>query len=543
MIHKVAEEGNPSILDTDSEFSASDIHQQVGRILSSQDFHASKAQQAFLQFVVDHYLSGETDKLRGYTIATIVFGRREDFDQATDPIVSIHANKLRRALERYYLTSGINDPIHIQIPKGTYIPQFTRSYRAGVELPVKVQPGKKTEKEAFKSGDWPTILVAPFENHTGDPKMAYLGVGIANEIALEITRYQEVRMLWQGAQERKIGPDNAPCTRFLLEGCIKKDHNVLKVLVNLIDREKSQYIWGDSLKTAFNPNELISFEERVAHTVVSQLSCEEGIFTKTLLPEITRKAPDELSTYQALLLYYHFQNKFSIETYMEAYRALRQVCNSAQSCGLAWSMLARVYSVNYSLELLELETPLDEADAFAQKGVLLDPANQRVRMIKAYIHLLKDELSEGVNEIEYALQLSPGTLISQENVGYLLTLLGDWQRGPTLIQNAIEQNPYYDSITRHALWVNWIRQGEYEQAYNESQHFRTPTLFWEPLMKASVLGLLGRVDEGVQAAEELLKCKPDFAVQGRRLIRYYIKFDDIVDRMVRGLKAVQIDVQ
>jgi adenylate cyclase len=29
-------------------------------------------------------------------------------------------------------------------------------------------------------------------------------------------------------------------------------------------------------------------------------------------------------------------------------------------CGLAWSMLARLYASNYSLELFDLETPLEK---------------------------------------------------------------------------------------------------------------------------------------------------------------------------------------
>ena len=57
-------------------------------------------------------------------MATKVFGRTVEFDASTDPIVSIQANKLRRALERYYLVEGHRDPIRIDIPKGAYVPSF-----------------------------------------------------------------------------------------------------------------------------------------------------------------------------------------------------------------------------------------------------------------------------------------------------------------------------------------------------------------------------------------------------------------------------------
>jgi adenylate cyclase len=58
------------------------------------------------------------------------------------------------------------------------------------------------------------------------------------------------------------------------------------------------------------------------------------------------------------------------------------------------------------------------------------------------------------------------------------------------------------------------------------------------MMKTASLGLLGNIEDGVQAGKDLLKCKPDFSEHGRVLIRHYIKFDDIVDRVIDGLGSV-----
>jgi adenylate cyclase len=82
------------------------IRQQLSRVLSSPEFKATDAQKTFLKFIVEAVLSGRSNEIKGYTVATQVFGRAEDFNQATDPIVSIQANKRRRALERYYLVAG-----------------------------------------------------------------------------------------------------------------------------------------------------------------------------------------------------------------------------------------------------------------------------------------------------------------------------------------------------------------------------------------------------------------------------------------------------
>lgn len=68
-------------------------------------------------------------------------------------------------------------------------------------------------------------------------------------------------------------------------------------------------------------------------------------------------------------------------------------------------------------------------------------------------------------------------------------------------------------------------------------------LFWDPLLKASACGQLGRIEEGQAWARALMALKPDFAQRGRMLIRHYIKFEDIVERVITGLNAVGIDVR
>jgi adenylate cyclase len=395
-----------------SGFPPSIVNAQMERILNSPEFKATDAQRAFLQYVVEKTLAGHADAIKGYTVATEVFGRHEDFDQATDPIVSIQANKLRRALERYYLVAGQNDPVRIDIPKGSYVPLFQKPSPLTEKRPF--QERRKTDTS--RTHPWPTILVQSFENLTDNRDLEYMGDGIATEIALEITRYQEIRVLRQrpeGGQRRAsdIG------ARFVLCGSIKTDGTGLKLIVNLVDGLTGIHIWGDSYSTDLKPAALISFEERVASTVVSKISCEYGVIVKTLSAESKRVPPEELSTYQAMLRFYRFLADFSPETFVSTFEALHRACTHEPECGLAWSMLARLYSLNYSLELFDIETPLEKAVAFAERGVKLDPANQRVRTIMAFILLFKNELSAGLAEIDQALKLNPNSLIFLENIG------------------------------------------------------------------------------------------------------------------------------
>lgn len=97
---------------------------QLARILDSADFVATDRDRRFLAYVVEESLAGRAARIKAYSIATEVFGRDASFDPQSDPIVRVEAGHLRRALERYYLGAGREDPVEITIPKGGYVPVF-----------------------------------------------------------------------------------------------------------------------------------------------------------------------------------------------------------------------------------------------------------------------------------------------------------------------------------------------------------------------------------------------------------------------------------
>ena len=478
-------------------------------------------------------MAGQMEEIKGYTIATNVFGRRDNFDQSRDPIVSIQANKLRRALERYYLVKGNLDPICITIPKGAYVPVFESQLS---QHSVENTPSQ-LHSDALET--WPIITVQSLDNQTREQNLDYIGIGIATEVALEITRYQEVRVIRQNANGMTLEVTDTKA-RFILGGSVRKSTNGLKVIVNLTDQKSGVEIWANSYHTDLTPTNMVAFEERVAKTTVGKILCECGIITKTLSQESAKIAPANLKTYHAILRFHQFVVDFSPQSFMNAHEALQQACRNEPKCGLIWSMLSRLYAINYSLELFDVDTSLEQTISFAKKGVRLEPENPRIRYLNAYILLLRNKLSAGLTELGKTLELNPNSLIYRENIGYLMTLCGDWQRGPALIRNAISQNPYYNTTVHHALWLDWVRQEQYDRAYEETFHFARPALFWDPLLKAAIFGLLGRYEEGKLAAKDLLRCKPDFCSRGHILIRHYIKQEDLVTKIISGLNKVGV---
>lgn len=104
--------------------SADQCQQQVSRIIHSAAFRNASTLQQLLQFVADRAIAGAPEGLKEYTIGVEAFGRKQDFDPKTDPIVRVQIHRLRQKLREYYDAEGSHDPILIDIPKGHYLPRF-----------------------------------------------------------------------------------------------------------------------------------------------------------------------------------------------------------------------------------------------------------------------------------------------------------------------------------------------------------------------------------------------------------------------------------
>jgi adenylate cyclase len=343
-------------------------------------------------------------------------------------------------------------------------------------------------------------------------------------------RYGDVRVV----RRRELDePGRAPCEQgdFDLSGHLSSDGATARISVRLLDCRNASQVWAEDYRAATDP----AFFEETALMIAARVASEQGVVAQRLWAEERHRSVDELLPYDAIVRSYQFQFNRQPADLPSALAALQRVVREWPECGLAWVQLARLYVANYSFEVAPIETPIDEAVTLAQYAVNLDPASQRARAALAVAFLVKGELGAGRIEAEKAYDLNPNSFVYLEWIGCVLALLGDWERGPALIRRSISRNPSHVPVAQHALWADHLRRGEFEEAYQVALLSRDATFFWRALMRACSLGHLGRVEEAKREAAELLKSKPDFASRGRILIGRYIKFPDLLERVVDGL--------
>jgi hypothetical protein len=107
---------------------------ELERVLNSQAFRSSDRSRQFLAYVVHNSLAGQIDNLKERSIGVEVFHRKADYATGEDPVVRISAGEVRKRLEQYYGSAPPDTTLRIEIPRGSYAPEFRWTSRSGSDL-------------------------------------------------------------------------------------------------------------------------------------------------------------------------------------------------------------------------------------------------------------------------------------------------------------------------------------------------------------------------------------------------------------------------
>ena len=84
--------------------------------------------------MVEQELNGASSELKERTIAIDVFGKDPYYDPAVDPVVRISAGEVRKRLAQYYQEFADPDQLRIELPVGSYRPEFVAAAVAARRL-------------------------------------------------------------------------------------------------------------------------------------------------------------------------------------------------------------------------------------------------------------------------------------------------------------------------------------------------------------------------------------------------------------------------
>lgn len=514
--------------------SQSELRAHLERILASKSFARSESLSSFLRFVVEETLAGRGGRLQGRTIATQALGRSKKFNAKADPIVSIQASRLRRALDAYYDHEGRDEIIRVRLPKGGYQPRFER-------MDVSVTPTEGGPTAPSPRG--PRVAVIPLIDLDQRDANEYFGVGLTQELVAAIASFRELTVL--DVPPLNNGDSVADLARrlarqagvrFVLSGTFRKDDNSIVLRVQLRDASTAEVIWTEKIRLDQSASQLLDLEEDIADRVGKTVAENYGVISRRMTIEAHKRPVEELSVYDAVLRFRHYQFVVTNEARDRAIDALERAIQLDPDYALCWAMLSEAICDAYGLRIncrLEVVT---RARELARRAISLDPECQHAHWALAYSHFHARERDEFLQASESTIKLNPNNGYLVGISAWAMALVGEWERGLSILDRLMEQNPYYPTWMHLAPYLHHYQNGEFQAALDHANAFNIPDLAWDSILRAAALARTGRHEEAKDSLNKFTSGFPDAATDPAHYLRGYIFLDELVDEVVDGLR-------
>lgn len=569
---------------------------QLQRILDSKEFDASDRNRRFLRYVVEEMVAGRSQRVKAYSIATSVFGRNESFDPQADPIVRIEASRLRRSLDRFYLTAGRADPIRITIPKGSYVPNvepLAGKSRAGMSGTAKTDRdaasagtpdafhpkfrrkvvaaaaslaavsamgfaimwyGGHLQHSGGRGGDLaasrngPAILVAPFENDSGMRENDVLVRGFTREVITGLTRFNGL-FVFGPETSFKYGsqPDGLPDglraapklnADFMLTAGVTATSSTLRVTASLVDARSGQYVWSERFSADLVAAEFHAVRDRIADRVARNLAQPYGVIFQKKVQEIEGKPAGSITSYECVLRFYQYWRSYLAELYAPVRECLERAVSEDPAYADAHASLAIVYVDAYRFNFGKADLafdPMARAHELAKRAVELAPFSAFSYHAMHLVHWLLNNVDLSLAAGEKGLQLNPNDSSLMADLGLRYGVRGQWEKALPLLQEAYARNPAQPGQYRIAFFLNHYVNGRYEQALAEAKQLNAPNVAISHVALAVSYAQLGRIREAEAAVARILAIDPTYGDRAVDDLKMRNLYPDYIPLFVDGL--------
>lgn len=503
---------------------AATVTAALQRVLASEDFSSAPRLSSLLEYIVLETLAGRSALLKGFNIANSVFGRNEDFDARTDPLVRVQANRLRKGLERYYLVSGKTDTVRISVPKGSYAAVFETNDPAG--------DGNDNRDPAVMLN--PTVAVMPF-NAIGDGEQEFFASGITEELTtslaqvenfLVIGRHSTLQVMEKNLDLESVGRKLG--ARFILEGAVQRGATTMRITAQLTDTQTGMQLWAQKFDRSLDTEKLFEIQDEIANEVIGHLADAYGVIPRLLERETRGKRATDLESYDALLRFYHYQANPSLETFKRARNGLTLAIEKDPDFALAQAALSELLSDNFGLRFDAPFDANDQAYELARRAISLDPSCQQAHYSMAMAQFHRRERPGCLQALQRVLDLNSNAPYYIGASGWLMALVGDWERGLSIIDESRVRNPFHPTWFNVAPFQYHFGRGEFDDALRFAERVKLPGLIWDPLIRAASLAKLGRDDEAKDLIDEILKIDDHFPNYAKLYIGGYVFEEELV---------------
>jgi adenylate cyclase len=495
-----------------------EIRGQLDRILTSPEFPGGVGRAAvFLRYVVEEALEGRAKRIKGYSVGVEVFGR-DAGNMQDDPVVRIEAGRLRRSLEHYYLTSGKDDPIKIDIPKGGYAPTFTWTFpEPDEELEFTTNPEGARPADVRRAkgpravialglatlccvvllASWmvtppaspglsatatvnavtphgPTLAIAPFADLGEATEAKSYAVGLTEELLTALPRFKELRVLGrETSRALPNDPDPAEARRilgaqYLLGGGVRISGDSARVTARLLDTATGTILWSQTYNDDLRARGLMTIQTEVANRVATSIAQPYGIIAQADTAAMPQR---DLDAYSCTLRFYGYRAAPSVDGHQQVKDCLEKAVATYPSYATAFALLSMTYLDEtrfwFNHATGDSKPALDRAMLAARRAVLIDPENIRGQQALMGALFFSRQVDDALRVGEQAMAINPNDTDLMGEYGSFLGQSGNWKHGAEVLRIALSLNPGAGGYYHGDLGLSEYMQGNYAAASDE----------------------------------------------------------------------------
>lgn len=573
--------------------SAAAISAQMQRISASQSFDASERNRRFLKYVVEKTLAGQADLIKGYSVATEVFGRDGSFDPLLDPIVRIEASRLRRSLERYYLTAGVCDPIRIDIPKGSYVPSFVAAMPtpampvvADAEPanpadppPPAAMPRQYTARALAVLGvvaltgllaGWPNlarlmdaptasvdgsqgpiVYVEPFYQEGAEADLPGFSDGLTRDIIGALAAFNGLRVVATAASPGQAentysGQARSGESAYTLGGGVVISQDGFRVMALLVANDSGRHIWAGDFDAGLDQGTRLETRNSLAQTIAKTVAQPYGAIYANEVGASLAAQPGTLRPYQCVIRFYHYWQSYRRDSYQTVRDCLETVITGHPDYAEAHAALSLAVIDGFRFGFVDgadAQVSLSRATALARQAVDLAPRDVRGYHALSLAYWLSGDVERSLATAEAGLALSPGDTELMADLGYRYCARNLCDKGVPLVREAFARNPAQPSVYRLAFFIDHFTQGRFEAALAEARKIDAPDMIYGHVARAVAEIRMGHRAAADDAVARILAMDPDFADRVVADLERRNIHSDILEMVIAALRDAGLPVR
>jgi adenylate cyclase len=490
--------------------SSTDIYAELQRIAASPHFEASERNRRFLKYVIDETLAGRAGRIKAYNIATEVFGRDVNFDPQLDPVVRMEARRLRRSLERVYLTDGRSSRVRIAMPKGGYVPEFRNTLTLTSSPSGFAQPSGAGDISVRSRAA--SIAVARFDAEGDKSIFVHFNHGFTDEIMVGLSRYPELTVFDLGTLSRNARTSDPRAVAgesaidFVLAGSVALFEGALDVKAVLVHARTGEVLWGQSFERRLEAGKIPSLRDEIANVIVRAVAEPFGvIFHHTAAPDPER-ATEMPGATRSVRQFHQYRRCYRRDLFSQTRLSLEQTVTAGPEDSEATACLSLIYTDAHRFGFASSEAPAalrQQAAGLARRAIEIDPYSSRGHHAQGLADWFLNDVPASMKAMQTAVVLNPNASDTLADLGLLWALQGHWSRAVPLLE-AVRDRKTLHSALHTGLSLHHFVNDRFEDALAEALEIDVPDVAYGFVTRAISQIRLGRKTEAADSVHRIM---------------------------------------